>query len=171
MSARMFLVFNYTRNLGDHVATTFDFHPIADLYPEAFNLIHVVESGAAHGCAANWNWLQCRDRREFSCTSDLHEDVLDLSNSSPRCVLVRDRPARCLTRESKFILQGNAVNFDDNPVNLIGEAFPIAFRFCNEGMDSLEILGQSAERIDLEPGSFQCIQCFPVAAKISPPIL
>ena len=63
VTAGMVFVFHHARDFRDYVATTFDFHPVADLYPEAFDFIHVVERGTADRGAADRNRLQRRYRR------------------------------------------------------------------------------------------------------------
>ena len=69
---------------------------------------------------------------EFSRAPNLNEDVFNLSYSSARSIFVGDRPARSFASESEFILQGNAVDFDHDAIDLIGQAFALSFPFLDE---------------------------------------
>ncbi len=79
VTARMVFVFDHPRDFGDDIAAALDFHPVADLHAQALDLVHVVQSGAADGGAADGHGLQGRDRREFPGASDLHQNVFDLA--------------------------------------------------------------------------------------------
>src|ERR1041385_3520968 len=59
VSARM--IFVDLDDLGDHIATTLDPHPVADLEAETLDFVHVVQSRVANSRSADWNRLQFRD--------------------------------------------------------------------------------------------------------------
>jgi hypothetical protein len=104
VAAGMVFVFDHTRDLWDHVATAFDFHPIADFYSEAVDLVHVVQGGAADRGATDGNWLQRRHRREFAGSPDLDQNVFDFRDATTRSILVSDGPARSFSGVSQLCL-------------------------------------------------------------------
>ena len=62
MPARMILVLDHLRNLGDHVAAALDLHPVADLHAQPLDLVHVVQRGVADGRSADQHRRQHRPR-------------------------------------------------------------------------------------------------------------
>src|SRR5690242_17647616 len=90
--ARMLVVVNDPRDFRNHVAAALDFNPIADLHSQAFDLIHVVQSGAADGCPTDRYRLQLGHRREFPGPPDLDMNVLNLRGPGTRGVLECDCP-------------------------------------------------------------------------------
>ena len=118
--ARMIFVVENPCDLWNHIAAAFNFNPIADLRAEPFDLVHVVQRGAADGGAADRDRLQLRDRGEFPSTPDLHVNIFDLRNTGPRCVFVSNRPARSLAGEAELPVQSRAVDFDHDSINFVG---------------------------------------------------
>src|SRR5690349_15683762 len=123
--ARVAFVLNYPRDLGDNVATAFDFDPIADLHAQALNLIHVVQCRAAHGRTADGHRFQFRYWREFSGAPNLYMNAFNLSDPSTRGIFVRDRPARSLSCKAKLTMQSGAVHFDYDSINFIGQCLAL----------------------------------------------
>src|SRR5580704_13049071 len=109
VAAGMVFVFDYARDFGNHVAATFHFHPVADFYAEAVDLVHVVEGGATDRGATDGNWPERRYRREFAGAPDLHQNVFDRGDAPTRCIFVSDGPARGFAGVAEFLLQGRAV--------------------------------------------------------------
>src|SRR5262249_13293676 len=103
-ATRMLVIVNDARDLGDYIASTFDFHPVADLHAQALDLVHVVQSGPAYGCSADGNWFQLRNRRELARASDLNVNVFNLRDARASCILVRDCPPRGFAREAKLTM-------------------------------------------------------------------
>src|SRR5579871_3899554 len=110
-AAGMIFVVDDLRDFRDHVAATLDLHPVADLYSQALDLIHVVQRGIADGCTADQYGRQHRDRSQFSRAAHLNPDIFQLSDAGTSRVFVGDCPARGFAGESKFILQAGAVDF------------------------------------------------------------
>ena len=104
VAAGMVFVFDYACDFGDHVAAALDFHPVADLYAQALDFVHVVQGGAADCGTADGNRLERGYRREFSRTPDLYQDIFNPGNARPRGVLVGDGPAWCFAGVSQFRL-------------------------------------------------------------------
>ena len=123
----MVFVFDHPSDFGDHVAAALDFHPVANLHAQALDFVHVVQSGAADRGSADGNRLQCRDRREFSGASDLHQDVFDLRDARARRVFVGDGPARGFAGVAQFSLQSSAIHLDDDAVDFVGQRFALGF--------------------------------------------
>src|SRR6185312_13717199 len=78
MSARVVFVVNHARDFRNDVAAALNFNPVTDLHAQAFNLVHVVQSGATHRGATDGNRLEFRYWRELAGASDLYVDVFDL---------------------------------------------------------------------------------------------
>ena len=104
----------------DDVAPALHFHPVADLHAQALDLVHVVQGGATDCGAADRNRFQLRNRREFAGASDLHMNALDLRDSRPRGVLVRDRPARGFAGKAELPVQNRTVDLDYDSINFVG---------------------------------------------------
>ena len=162
----MIFVFDHLRDLGDHVAAALDLHPVADLHAQALDLVHVVQGGVADGRAADGNRRQHRHRREFPGASDLHANVFELGDAGARGVLVGDRPARSFAGEAELVLQGGAVDFDDDAVDLVGQRVALGFPLLDEGPDFVHGMNQLAVRVDFESGGFEGVQRFPVAVEV-----
>src|SRR5262249_13349928 len=105
VTSGVFFVLDYLYDFGDHVAAALHHYPVADHDPQALDLIHVVQGGTAHGCAADWHRLKPGDRRELPGAADLGLDVFHLSHSAASRILVSDGPTRRLPREPKPFLQ------------------------------------------------------------------
>src|SRR6185437_6384629 len=90
--ARVLVVFNHLDDLGNHVPTALNHHPVADLYSEALDLIHVVQRGAAHRGAPDGYRLEPGDRRELPGASYLGLDVFHLRDPAARSVFVSSGP-------------------------------------------------------------------------------
>ena len=58
VAARMLLVLDHLHHFRNHIAAALDLDPVADLYSEPLDLIHVVQRGARNRRAANRNRLQ-----------------------------------------------------------------------------------------------------------------
>src|SRR5437667_2255576 len=84
--SRMIFVVENPCDLGNHIAAALDFDPVADLPAEPFDLVHVVQRGAADGGAADRNRLQLRDWGEFPRTPDLHVNICELRYGRPLCL-------------------------------------------------------------------------------------
>src|SRR5437764_134295 len=163
--ARVLFIVDNFRHLRDDVAAALDLNPIADLYPQTLDLIHVMQRGTAHGGAADRNRFESRNRRKLAGTAHLHMNIFDLSDSAARRVLVSDRPSRSFAGKSKLALQRRAVYFDDNPVNFVGQRFAFFFPLADKLPDFVEVLRQRTARVDFESGGIESVQRFPVIAE------
>src|SRR3954471_3281216 len=79
--AWMILVVDDTHDFWDHVTTALHHYPVADLHPQALDLVHVVQSGAAYGCSSDEHWLQCGHGRQLSGSPHLHQYILNLRSA------------------------------------------------------------------------------------------
>ena len=79
---------------GNHFARFFDQHGVADPDVLPLDLFFVVQRRPAHRAAADYDRLECGDRRQRSGAPDLNQDVEQLRFNSLRLVFERDRPAR-----------------------------------------------------------------------------
>src|SRR5215472_2240100 len=121
VAAWMLLIIKDLYDLGNHVATAFHHDPIADLYTQALDLVHVVQRRPAHRSAADRHRFEPRYGSEFAGTSHLHADVFDSGHATARSVLVGDSPSRRFTGEAQPLLQAQGVHFDDDAVDFVGQ--------------------------------------------------
>ena len=61
----------------------------------------------------------------FAGAADLRHDVFDLGDRAVRRKFIGDRPARSFARESQFLLESGAIDFDYDAVDLIGKRFAL----------------------------------------------
>src|SRR5919108_5940441 len=101
----MIFVLNNARNLWNDIAAALNLDPIPDLHAKALDFIHIVERGTADGRAADGDWLQGSNWREFPGTADLNQNVLNFSNPGARCVFVCNRPTRSFAGVPQFAPQ------------------------------------------------------------------
>ena len=151
MAARVLFVVDDVRHLGDHVSAALDFHPVADLHPESFDLVQVVQGGAANGGTSDGDRFQSRNRREFPGASDLNQNVLNLGDARASSVFVGNGPAGRFAGKAQFLLQSDAVDLHHNAVDLVGKVFALSFPLFDEGPHCLEILGQARWIFTLNP--------------------
>ncbi len=151
ISARMILIhFDHFR---DHVAAPLDANPVADLYAEAFNLVHVVQSSIADGCAADGNWSQFRYGRELAGAASLPANIFQLCDTAARRIFIGNRPARRFPGESEFILKAGTVYLDYDPIDFIGQRVTLLFPLPDEGPNFVHGVNEFPILIDLESGS------------------
>src|SRR5690349_21671689 len=160
--ARMVLVFHHLYDLRDYIAAALHLYPVADLDPEAFDLVHVVQRGPAHSRSADWNRLEMSDRSQLSRPSHLRNNVLDLRHGRACGVLVCDSPTGCLASKTELLLQRQPVHHNDDAIDLVRQAVAFLLPFLDERPNFLEIPGQLPPRIYLEPEMFEGVQRVPV---------
>ncbi len=151
-TARVVCILDHLHNFRNHIAAAFDLDPVADLYSEAFDLIHVVQRCARNRRAANWNRFQPCNGRQLAGAANLGDDVLDLRYTSSGRVLVGNCPARSFPGETEFALPCRAINFDDDAVNFVRQGFTLRLPDLDEFPDLSEILCRLAIRIHFETG-------------------
>src|SRR5258708_1565841 len=94
VAARVVLVVDDLDHFRNHVAAALDFHPVADSYAEAIDLVHVVERGAGNGGAANRDGFEPRHWSKLSSSAYLRNNVFDLRDAAAARALVGDGPTR-----------------------------------------------------------------------------
>src|SRR5881227_867117 len=161
----MIFVVNHARHFRNDVAAALDFDPVANLYPQALYLIHVVQRGAADSGAANGYRLELRNRRQLSCAPYLYMNLLDLRDSASRCVFVSDCPARGFAGESELPLQRNAVDLDHHAVDLIRQRLAFFFPLTDKLPRLVEVVRQSAARVHFETSNFESVQRLPMISE------
>ena len=162
----MIFILDDLRNFWNHVTAALHLHPVADLYAQALDLVHVMQRGVANGCAADQNWSQHRHRRQFPRAANLHSDVFQLRDSCTRSIFIGYCPARSLARKPKFVLQRCAVDFDDDAIDLIRQRFPFFFPMPDKRPCFVDVMHQLSARVDLESCGVQSVQSFRVLVEI-----
>src|ERR1700732_676402 len=109
------------QNVRNDFPGPLDQHRVPDLQAEAIDLVHVVEGRTADSDTAHLHRLEDRDRRKRARATDLHANVVYDRGLLPRGVFVGDGPARCLRRESQFMLNWRGINLYDHAVDLVRE--------------------------------------------------
>ena len=104
MPTRMIFIIQHAINFWDDIAAALDLNPIADLHPQTFNLIHIMQSGATDGGATDRHRLQHCHGSQFAGPADLHTNVFNLRDAGPGRVFVGDRPARGFARVTRVRL-------------------------------------------------------------------
>ena len=131
-SARMIFVVQHASDFGDHIATTFHFYPVANFYAQAFDEIHIVQSGATHRGAADGDRLQHGRRCKLSSSAYRDHHVFDLRDAAAGSEFIRNRPARSFAREAEFVLQRNAIDFDNDAVDFVRKTVAALFPVLNK---------------------------------------
>src|SRR5207244_1464394 len=166
MPTWMRFVLDDTRNFGNHISTALDLYPVADLYAQTLDFVHVMQSSPADRGAADRHRFQHRNRCQLAGAADLHNDVFDTSDARSRGILVGNRPARRLSCVTQLSLQARAIDLYDDAVNFIGQTFALGFPFLDECPDFVKTPGQGSANIHFETEGFKGIQSFPVAVEI-----
>ncbi len=158
-------------NLRDDVATAFDDHRIAALYPQPLNLVLVVQRGPRHRHATHQYRLEMRYRSECSRASHLYFDILDFGDRLSGSILERDGPPGRLGGPAERELLFHAVDLDHHTVNFVGELFSLLFPLAAERQHLVESLAEMTLVVDLEAVTGQPFERFPLAGKRRPAVL
>src|SRR5262249_23060031 len=158
------------RDLGNDIAPTLNFDPVADLHTQAVDLVHVVKRGAANGRPADGNWFQRCHGSQLSGPANLHKNVFDLSNSGSRGILVRDGPARSFAGETESALERGTVDLDYDAVNFVRQRFALLLPLANEIPDFVKVRGEAATGVHFETGRFKSVQRVPVSIEHCPAV-
>jgi hypothetical protein len=89
---------------------------------------------------------------ELAGAPNLPAHVLKFGDASPGRVFVGDRPAWSFSRETKFILQSDAVDFDHDAIDLIGKRGPLGLELVDEFEHLVDISRRSMIGIYFEAG-------------------
>ena len=116
---------DHPHDFGDHIPGPLDDHRVADAHVLAVDLILIVKRRAADRHASDADRLQDCRRGQGSCSPDVHLDVQDLRSGLPGFELEGQGPAGTAGDGSQGFLQGEGVDLDYDPVDLIGELFSL----------------------------------------------
>src|SRR5436309_537351 len=166
----MILVVDNLDDFGNYIAATLHQHPIADLHSEPINLVLVMQRRALHSRSADRYRTQCGQRSQLAGSSDLYEDVFDLSDTRTRCVLVGDSPTRGFAGKPKLPPQLRRIYFDDDAVDFIRELLALSFHLVDEFQNLVEVVRPQPMRVHFETTLFERLQRFKVARQKSVPV-
>ena len=107
-------------DLGDHVAGLAQDHGVAGADVLALDLVGVVQRGVLDRGAGDEGRLHDAVRRDAAGAADVDPDVEELGVDLLGRVLEGDRPARRPAGRAEPALQGDVVDLDHDPVDLVG---------------------------------------------------
>src|SRR5207253_11340872 len=119
VAARMVFIVDDLNHFGNHVAATFDHHPVADLHFQAINLILIMERGPRHGGAADGNGLERGHRGELAGAAHLHKNVFNPAGAAARSVLISNGPAWGFSGEAEPLLRARGIYLDNYAINFV----------------------------------------------------
>ena len=92
-AARMVFVCDHFNDLGNDIAAALDQHEVADLHPEARDLVGVVQGGAGDSGAADEDRAQHGDRRQLAGPADLDGNLFDFRDARAARQICRRWPS------------------------------------------------------------------------------
>ena len=136
---------------GNHLPRLLHQHhvPHPDVLPG--NLVLVVEGCPGNGGAGEGDRLQFRHGGEDSGAPHLDGDGLQAGGGPFRLVLVGLRPAGRLGGHPQEFPLAEGIHLDDRAVGVIGHGAPDLVQFLDGRLDLLEIPGDAAPLLDLQP--------------------
>ena len=93
-----------------------------------------MEGRAGDGAARDEDGLKLRNGGEGSGAADLNRDIEEFGFGALWLVFVSNRPAGCLGGGPEFTAHGEAVEFYDRSVGLVGEIMPQFSHFLHSGV-------------------------------------
>src|SRR2546425_7167157 len=149
-------------DLGDHVARAVDDHARAQVNALLVDLGLVVHGDIADRHTADDHRFHMRDRRQHPGPSDVARDLLDIRLRLLWRVLEGDRPARRARDETQLELLVEAVDLDDDAVDLVLQLVALALPF-GVILDHLVDARQPAPvLVDAEPHPFERAEHVPL---------
>ena len=131
---------NYLDDLGNHISSPLNHHGIPDTNIFSVDFILVVQSGAADRYPSDMDRLQDRRRGQSPGPSHVDDDVENLGGHLLGLELESQSPPGAAGDRSQVLLEAEGVDFDDHPINLIGELLPELIHFPVVFQDLFDIL-------------------------------
>ena len=124
-----------------------------------------MERGAAYGDSSDVNRFQHCRRGEGARPPHVYEDVHDLRGHLTGLELESEGPARTPGDRSQFCLEGQGVDFQNQPVDLKRELLSQFVHFPVEGQSLFDAGAHFSVRIDPQSPFFQAFQQLPLGGK------
>src|SRR5580700_2186245 len=115
------------QHMRDYFTGALDKNCVASVDVEAFDFVHIVESGLRNSDAADLHWLKDREGSEHAGAAHADGDFAKESRFLMCGILVRDGPTGRLRSKTEFVLQADLVHFDYDAVDFIFQFFALRF--------------------------------------------
>jgi len=145
-------------DLRDDIPGALNDDPVADADILAFDLILVVQGGAADGDAADLDRLHDRHRGEGAGAADLDLNIKNLRHLLAGRKLEGDRPARAPASGAKLFLVRYAVDLDDDAVDFVGELLAPFRHGAVVGQDRAGAADALNQRINPQPQALELVE-------------
>ena len=152
--------FDHAHDFGDDVAAFFEDDGIA--FPDifAFEFFGVVQCGAADCGARQLHGFEVCHWGDDACAPDLKGYAFEHGFGLFGRIFVGDCPARAFGCGAEFVLLCNAVDFDDDAVDVVFQFLAFFLPFAGLGDDVVNIVAQGAVGVDGQAEAFEVGEVF-----------